>query len=314
MKILFTLHIMWYESEMIPELLDSLRLAIENCDCDIDILICLNSQTYIETPTVKNHETLFYRFFNHDIFKRASVIEKKQYDSFYNIGDWRRDIYGSKYDYDYIVWGESDCLVPKSYFKTLDTLNKNDTLKEFPCHIISFANRRMWDDSWYSVEHDYIATMFKNSNNDVDAYYPLHHNHYISLSELNEFNSRFDNTLMIRQIQPLKIDGNLTSLSKNLPYPFLPLDLHFAREDYCLQQFFTIKQIPQFLISSILKGHNSCHPKKRLFTNSSRNDEIFKKYETEAYESINRFINLNLPTKTQIEIGRDFLNFKTFNV
>ena len=41
-KILYTLHIMWYESEMILETLDSLQESIIHSELDVDIIICLN--------------------------------------------------------------------------------------------------------------------------------------------------------------------------------------------------------------------------------------------------------------------------------
>ena len=49
-KILYTLHVMWYESKMLNETLDSLQMAIDNSSIPVDIMICLNSQTYIEKP------------------------------------------------------------------------------------------------------------------------------------------------------------------------------------------------------------------------------------------------------------------------
>jgi len=70
----------------------------------------------------------------------------------------------------------------------------------------------------------------------------------------------------------------------------LPLDLHFAREDYCLEMFFTKKQIPQYHISTRLKGHNQVHPKKRIGTLNQKNDSIYKEYERKAYDSIYKFI------------------------
>ena len=38
---------MWYESMMLNETLDSLQNAIDNSTIPVDIMICLNSQTFI---------------------------------------------------------------------------------------------------------------------------------------------------------------------------------------------------------------------------------------------------------------------------
>ena len=122
-KILYTLHVMWYESEMLLETLDSLQESIKYSELDVDVIICLNSQTYIEKPEEGvEPEKMFEHFLHHPLINQSTVISKKHSDPFYNIGDWRRDIYGSEYDYKYIVWGESDCLVPEDYFYLLSNV------------------------------------------------------------------------------------------------------------------------------------------------------------------------------------------------
>jgi hypothetical protein len=284
-KYLYTLHIMWYESKMLNETLDSLRDAISNCNTPVDILICLNSQTYIEKPEDGYvPENMFNEFINHPVLETAKIIKKTDSDNFYNIGDWRRDIYGPEYDYKYIIWGESDCLVPEDYFFLLDNINLDHP------HFISLSTRKMWDSTWDNVEHEWIRQFPRNGPPDRPEQAPKPYNctDYITIDELNEFNKKFEPYLV--NIQPLKIDGNMTTLSSGLPYPFLPLDLHFAREDYCLELFFTKKQIPQYHIPTRLKGHNQVHPKKRIGTLNQKNDSIYKEYERKAYESIFKFI------------------------
>ena len=49
-KILYHLHIMWYEVDMVEETLDSLLIALNNInknDTYVDLKICFNSQTYL---------------------------------------------------------------------------------------------------------------------------------------------------------------------------------------------------------------------------------------------------------------------------
>lgn len=284
-KLLYTLHVMWYESMMLNETLDSLKLAIDNSTMPVDIMLCLNSQTYIEKPESGFEPTaMFNEFINHPVLENAIITYKTDSDAFYNIGDWRRDIYGPEYDYKYIIWGESDCLVPEDYFFLLDNINI-----EHP-HFISLSTRKMWDSTWDNVEHEWIRPFPRNGPaiRPEQAPTPFNCADYISLEQLNEFNSQFDPILI--QLDRLKIDGNMTTLSPRLPYPFLPLDLHFAREDYCLEMFFTKKGIPQYHMPTRLKGHNQVHPKKRVGTLNQKNDSIYKEYEQKAYESIFKFI------------------------
>lgn len=284
-KILYTLHVMWYESMMLNETLDSLQNAIDNSTIPVDIMLCLNSQTYIEKPESGFvPATMFDEFLNHPILKNAIITYKTDSDEFYNIGDWRRDIYGPDYAYKYIVWGESDCLVPEDYFFLLDNINIEEP------HFISLATRKMWDSTWDIVEHEWIRPFPRNGPaiRPEQAPIPFNCADYISLDQLNEFNRQFDPTLI--KLDRLKIDGNMTTLSPGLPYPFLPLDLHFAREDYCLEMFFTKKGIPQYHMPTRLKGHNQVHPQKRTGTLNQKNDSIYKEYEQQAYESIFKFI------------------------
>ena len=276
---------MWYESMMLNETLDSLQNAIDNSTIPVDIMLCLNSQTYIEKPESGFvPTTMFDEFLNHPILKNAIITYKTDSDEFYNIGDWRRDIYGPDYAYKYIVWGESDCLVPEDYFFLLDNINIEEP------HFISLATRKMWDSTWDVVEHEWIRPFPRNGPaiRPEQAPVPFNCADYISLDQLNEFNRQFDPTLI--KLDRLKIDGNMTTLSPRLPYPFLPLDLHFAREDYCLEMFFTKKGIPQYHMPTRLKGHNQVHPQKRTGTLNQKNDSIYKEYEQQAYESIFKFI------------------------
>jgi hypothetical protein len=276
---------MWYESMMLNETLDSLNDAIKNCNTPVDVMICLNSQTYIEKPESGfDPESMFNEFLQHPALENAKITRKTDSDEFYNIGDWRRDIYGPDYDYKYIIWGESDCLIPEDYFFLLENIDI-----EHP-HFISLATRKMWDSTWDDVEHEWIRQFPRNGPaiRPEQAPKPFNCADYITLNELNAFNRQYDPIL--KQLERIKIDGNMTTLSPGLPYPFLPLDLHFAREDYCLEMFFTKKQIPQYHMPTRLKGHNQVHPKKRIGTLNQKNDFIYKEYEQKAYDSIFKFI------------------------
>ena len=49
--------------------------------------------------------------------------------------------------------------------------------------------------------------------------------------------------------------------------------------------------IPQYHISTRLKGHNCTHPKKRLGTSTARGGEVYKKYEKQCKELIHKLIS-----------------------
>jgi len=283
-KILFHMHIMWYEYEMINETLNSLKLALDVIDSNtiVDIKICLNEQTYIETPDSHNIEDLFNVFLSHPVLKNASIIRKTMNDDFYNVGDWRRENYGTEYDY--YVWGESDCLVPEDYFFNLASLFRSGI--QFP-YIVTYSQRKMWDATWQEVEHD-LLKFIPYENFDKITPEPLMAGHYIDVEQLNSFNRLFHP--IVRKLENVKIDGNMTAFSKGIPMPILPENLHFAREDFAVQVWCQYHNIPQYHFPLKLKGHNFKHPNKRKFTKSSRGEELYKFYEQQSYEAINDLV------------------------
>lgn len=279
-KLLYQQHIMWYESKMINETLDSLQQAVSVSNIDVDLKFCLNSQTYLETPIQGNPEDMFDEFINHPILKNSEIIYKTDSDPFYNIGDWRRKIYDSEYKY--TIWGESDCLIPIDYFYILSNLKIDES------HYITLASRKMWDNTWKIVEHSDIRKYLNTKDTPYTAPFPLNSSNVISQLELDSYNSKFP--IEIVKLNTNKIDGSLVALSSNLPTPFIPTDMHFAKEDSCAEAVFKIKKIPQYLIRTRIKGHNYGHPFKRTNTNNTRNDDIYTKYQSESANSMINFL------------------------
>lgn len=285
-KLLCTMHVMWYESHMINETLDSIQLAIENAEHDVDLIICLNSQTYIEKPSEGvTPELMFNEFKNHKVLTNCTIIEKTDNDPFYNIGDWARDIYGELYDYKYIVWGESDCLIPEDYFFLLQNIDIDHP------HTISLANRKMWDSTWDELEHPFIQAFPRTGPPDEpqrNTPEPYGVGHYITLEQLNEFNRQYDPKLI--QLKTQKIDGCMTAVSKGLPTPFIAPGLHLGGHDFYMEIFMKKHNIPQYHIATRLKGHNCTHPMKRLGTDTPRGGETYKLYKQQCDTLINKLI------------------------
>jgi hypothetical protein len=278
---------MWYESQMINETLDSIQEAISNAQHPVKLIICLNSQTHIEKPD-KGFipEQMFDVFLNHPVLENAIIIRKTDNDSFYNIGDWAREIYGSDYEAKYTVWLESDCLVPEDYFFLLENIDINHP------HTISLSNRKMWDYTWDEIEHPYMQHFPRTGPPEEpqrNTPEPFGVGHYINQEDLNNFNNQFEPKL-IELSQP-KVDGAMTAVSNNFPYPFIAEGVHLGGHDHYMELFMKKHNIPQYHISTRLKGHNCTHPKKRLGTNTARGGEVYKKYEKQCKELIHNLIN-----------------------
>lgn len=282
-NIIYTQHIMWYESQMINETLNSLTESLENSSIDVELIFCLNAQTYIEEPLIGKSQDMFDEFINHQILKKAKIIYKTNDDPFFNIGDWRREMYFPEAKY--TIWGESDCLIPSNYFTELTNIIIDEP------HVLSLASRKMWDSSWSICEHmlfDQLEPCNEHDPNILSELNPLRYYDIIDQKTLNKFNDQFP--LQLVKLSRNHIDGALLALSKNLIHPFIAPDMHFAREDTCASLFWTKNNIPQYCIKSMIKGHNYAHSKKRTNTSSSRSDENYRKYLDKSQNAMNRFL------------------------
>lgn len=265
---------------MINETLDSLYDAIQHSHMPIEIKLCLNSQTYLETPIEGKPEDMFNEFINHPILKDVEIIYKTNNDNFYNIGDWRREQYDINAKY--TVWGESDCLLPEDFFYILSTVGISEP------HILTFSSRKMWDETWDIVEHVDLLKYKREKNNIYQAPTPYNSCDIINQKELNNFNDNFE--INIIKLPTIKIDGSLLCISDNINHQLIPDDMHFVREDFCVENVLKIKNIPQYHINTRIKGHNYSHPLKRTNTKNTREDNLFKKYAQESQESMFKFL------------------------
>lgn len=278
--ILFQMHIMWYELEMVEETLNSLKRAIDNTNIPIKVQVCFNKQTYLEKPIIDNIDEKFSKIRQHEVLKDAVIVEKTDADPFYNVGDWRREIVSNE---GYTVWGESDTLIPDLYFRLLEeTWNIKDTLT-VP-HVISLSSRKMWDDTWTPVEHveiqngtlDTVPTMLR-----CDA--------YITQTQLDEFNSKYIDAPEIKRLLPPKIDGSMLAISPNMPQ-LIGDEVQMCGEDFCAQLVINMRNIPQYHITNILKGHNYNHPQKRTNTEYTRDHAPHREYKNKSMGLINKYI------------------------
>lgn len=286
--VLFNMHIMWYESEMVCETFDSIVKSLEFSKSKVSFKFCLNSQTYLEKPINGKSEDMFSTFLSHAIFSKYNVeiVYKTDKDPFFNVGDWRREEYNN--DYKYIVWGESDTLLPTDYFRILDHINITEP------HVLTMSSRKMWDDSWFGVEHE----LFRNMRGDSKTMGILGSGQYISVNQVNLFNSLLPEINIVK-LNRTKIDGSLLALSPNLPTPFISPKQHFFGEDTCASGVFTLNGIPQYNVATRIKGHNYNHPRKRVNTDSNRDSDAFMQYSSESRSAMMDFLKNILKEKNE---------------
>lgn len=288
--IVYQVHHMWYESNMIDECWHSVLQALKSAPgVDVKIKICFNFQTYVEKPTVGSVRGMLEKHQNHPLFKDydVEVTIKDDNHPFYNIADWRREVYDPEAKY--TVWGETDTILPRDIFAILDQVQIDQP------HVLTFAGRPMWDNSWDVVTHERLLGYDKPCKCDphkddcielLEA--PWKYKDYITQEELDKFNEE-SGDIKIEQV-PWKLDGSTVCLSGGIETPFIAPGMHFVREDTCLEYFLRKKNIPQVCIKTRLKGHNYKHPKKRSGTNATRNDEVFKQYANASIAAMQKFL------------------------
>lgn len=252
------MHVSWFETEMALETLESAIEAAKHTSIPVEINLCLNTQTYLEEPTTGTTEEMFNCILSHPRSSEWKIVWKTDQDSFYNVGDWRRDCYDSK---NLTVWGESDCLVPEIYFAYIESIYKQ--LPTTTPYIVTIQQKKMWDSSWTPTEHsalqNFSLDQVRAMNNKL-----VTGEGFLNLEELNTFNRAFQEQVKFTRTDYYKGDGALVYLSPGMTTPFIAEGLHMCGEDTYFFNYCSKQKVPMYVIEGLMKGHNTAHPKKRM--------------------------------------------------
>ena len=277
-------HIMFFEIDMVEEHIQSINNAlelVENVD-NVHVDLLFNISEYFEKidRSKISKEELIKKF--EDLANKVTCpCTYKIYDKDepLTMVDYRRDLnyFGCKLN-DYIIWGESDCLLPKEIFQALEQIKTYANANNIHRYVTTFAVRKMWDDSWKPLEHVDMTdkpvhekhipgTRDKNP----EAYsQPYSIRYTMGIDEMNEINSRYDEFDLRIINQPqfdgscLVLSGDLIKNGVNVPHCIMG---HLVDDTSMMH---SCKQIMgdayvQFIVKNILKVHNREHPKKRLY-------------------------------------------------
>jgi hypothetical protein len=282
-------HVMFYEIEMYPDFINgliNLLEAVENKE-NVYLDFCFNTSEYFEKID-KNKislDNLFIKF-NSGIeklkalgYNNIKTDIKNINDEIYNIADYRRD-FNNNYckKVDFLMWGETDSFFPKESFKVLESLKNYTDKNNFHRYILSWSERKMWDESWKVTEHvDYENIIFVDTPDQVDnenyAKSPL------SIEKMNLINSKTVD-IDIRVTNEPKIDGSCLVISSDLIKcgVNIPHSLLCSGDDSSLgviaKQLLGDKFI-QIVVKNILKVHARRHPKKRMYILNENNPRGF---------------------------------------
>lgn len=272
---------MFYEIEMLKEYLTSIKNSLKHIDNKENVNIDLKfnmSEFFEKIDTSKiSDEELHEKFYDiieavlgsdYNVTATVYAIDEKPY----TMTDYRRDInYHKCQEYDYVIWGETDCLVPKQCFEILDSLKDWASSQNIHRYITTFAVRKMWDDSWRPIEHvDFENCKYLEKTDKGCFDLPHSIRYYMKQNEMDEINSKA-NQPDVRILRQPKFDGSLLVISSdllkigvNIPPGIFGLSGEDTSFMYNCMQLMKENYV-QFVIKNILKVHNREHPRKRNY-------------------------------------------------
>ena len=304
-------HVMFYEVEMYQDFIDGLVNLLEQVENkhNVYIDICFNLSEYLERIDLSkiDKQTIINKF-KTGIDRLTSIgcnninyYYKTNDHDIYNIADYRRDF---NYNYckkvDLLMWGETDSFFPKQAFQVLEGLYEHTSQNNLYRYILSFAERKMWDESWKVTEHvDYENIKFIDDPTQFDN--ENYAKSFISVDKMNQINSR-TKELDIRTINYPKIDGSCLVLTSELIKSGvnLPHSLLLYGDDSSIGTMAKLvlgDKFVQFTVKNILKVHARRHPKKRLYIKDENNPRGFcGKHKGEWSDILDKFSKHNLHT------------------
>ena len=328
------MHVQFYEIDMVKEHIQSLINAVntvENKD-NITIDLFYNISEFFEKINREeiSKDDLITKFLSlvKSVESTGCNVTYTIYEDNDNpitMVDYRRDLnYHGCVDNDYVIWGESDALLPKEAFSTLDSIKEYANQNNIHRYVVTFALRKMWDDSWKVLEHteftdkQYYETELPDGTRNEKAFTEPHSIRYsMSIDEMNEINQRCDE-LDVRVLKQPQFDGSILVLSSDLLKNGVNVPrciLGHAVDDTSMMN--SCKQIMgdtyvQFIIKNILKVHNRNHPEKRNYCLQMEGDRICTQEKGPNqrggwYENLKHLANVNLST-----FGKSQNRFNTY--
>lgn len=286
--------VQWYEVEMISEYIETLNDAINEYDGNVlvDVTLVMNQdleKTSLDRIEFLNIKDRVKRLFGKNVNYRDTA-------QLHTIADYRRE-FNERYsdEVDVLVWGESDMLVPKQMFTSLDTLHQNvDT----PKYLATFGICKMWDSSWKPLEHpEFTDKPFIEG--DTENWWSLRY--IMNKDEMNQFNDKVTE-LDVSIISPHKFNGCGLVISSEVIKAGvnIPKSVFFVHEDtaFMMMTQKVLGNIPQYHFRNILLVHNRKHSKKRNYVlgeeNISKTDVGAQRKVHEWYKPANKLCEENV--------------------
>lgn len=253
------MHVSWIDAKIVYQTLTSIENALKYSKVPTEIVILLNEQTFIDTPTEKTPAQQWDYFLHHPLIPKCTIIKKTNEDEFWGVAKFRREFMNRE---GITYWGESDCLLPLEYFYVCESFDAAKDEKD--PWVLSFAVRKMWG-GWESIEHPMVQNMKDHNDLPVGDFMRCDSQFGNSSEErlhnLYKFNESQGNPNIVLLPKP-RIEGAITVL-KNMPEDIICPDIDFFHEDFNLELMLQCYHIPQYHVTNIIKGHDNWNPEKR---------------------------------------------------
>mgnify|MGYP003116978514 FL=1 len=307
-KYIIGCHCMFYEIEMIEEYIRSVYLALKDVENkeNVQVEIMWNMSQYFEE--CESGQKLF------EIKQAINDLENdygftslfyEQNDKPYTMADYRRELNNKCDDFDYVIWGESDCLMPRQMFGVLEQLMEHSKSNNINRFITTFGIRKMWDDSWTILEHPKFTDkpyfdMDTPEDTKLAESSPWSIRYTMSQDEMDKVNSKTTD-LDVQMISYPKFDGSGLVISSDLlrSGANIPPAVYMNGDDSAFLESCRLhmgENYRQYVVKNILKVHNRNHPNKRNYVkgeDQSKNTH-FKRSTRNWYKEFNEVSKGNL--------------------
>ena len=304
-KYIIGCHVMFYEIDMVEEYLNSVHLALEDIENkeNVKVEMMWNMSQYFEQSNSMQ-----------SIYAKIEKLERKydfvslfyeDNDKPYTMADYRRELNNQCNECDYVIWGESDCLMPRQMFGVLEQLKEYANSQGVHRYITTFGIRKMWDDSGRVLEHpEFTNKPYYDMDTEEDKKKaessPWSIRYTMSQREMDEVNSK-TKELDVKMINYPKFDGSGLVISSDLlrTGANIPPAVYMNGDDSSFLESCRLHmgdRYSQFVINNILKVHNRNHPKKRIYI-QGEDDKLnthFKRATKNWYKEFNNVSKGNL--------------------
>lgn len=322
-KYIIGAQVMFYEIDMVEEYINSVYKALESVENkeNVKVEMMWNMSQYFEECT--SMKSIYSKI---EKLERKYGFESKFYeddDNPYTMADYRRELNNQCNDYDYVIWGESDCLMPKEMFPVLERVKEYANSNNINRYITTFGVRKMWDESWKILEHpDFTDKPYYEMNTEEEIKLattsPWSIRYTMSQKEMEEVNEKTDE-LDVQVIDYPKFDGSGLVISSDLlrTGANIPPAVYMNGDDTGFLESCRLhmnQNYRQFVVKNVLKVHNRNHPNKRRYVkgeDQSKNTH-FKRNSVNWYKRFNEISKGNLSklffSQDRFSTYKDFKN------